>query len=76
MKKLALLVMTLVVLGLGASSCGKDKSCKCTYAYSDGTTESQQLFPEEYNASSCANLQEKVNMQIFEQGVKFTCVKM
>ena len=76
MKKLALLVLALIVVGLGASSCGKDKACKCTETMPNSQPVSDTFFPEEWNAESCADFEAKVQAQNFQQGYSFTCTKL
>lgn len=63
MKKVALLVLALVVISLGASSCGKDKACKCTYTYGNETYTGME-FPENEGVETCSKLQDKLSMQI------------
>lgn len=61
MKKVALLVLALVTISLGFSSCGKDKACKCTYTY-QGETYSDIAFPEDYGVETCKKLADKLDV--------------
>jgi hypothetical protein len=74
MKKLALLVLAFVVIGLGASSCGKDKACKCTYTYA-GYSESETIYPEEIGVDKCSEAQTKLNNNNLSAG-KIECSKL
>lgn len=73
MKKVALLVLALVVIGLGASSCGKDKACKCTFTWGN-ETETYLDFPENEGVESCSKLQDKLNLQL-SGTAKYECKK-
>ena len=74
MKKVALLVLTLVVISLGASSCGKDKACKCTATYG-GESYSDIAFPEDYGVETCKKLADKLDVNNMTSAT-ITCEKL
>ncbi len=75
MKKVFIIILSLVAIGL-ASSCSKSKTCKCT-DYHHGVDDGVSYWDtEEQNVKNCSELQDYLNTRYGTNGWSFTCKEL
>lgn len=75
MKKV-LLVLAVAMLGVFASSCQKNQTCKCTW-YNYGTYQDAYIIDTEAEGvKRCSEVQERLNIRLGGDGDTYECSKL